>query len=87
VLTVLAAVALWPIRWLRWPATVWATLIVVSTVTTGIHYTIDVLGGLGLAVTAHAGAKVLCRDQPLAWLKSLGRLSSRCRLPLATTLR
>jgi len=87
VLTVLAAVALWPIRWLRWPAAVWAALIVVSTVTTGIHYTIDVLGGLGLAVTAHAGAKVLCRDQPLAWLRPFGRLSSRRRLPLATTLR
>ncbi len=79
VLTVLAAVALWPIRWLRWPATVWAALIVISTVTTGIHYTIDVLGGLGLAVTAHAGAKLLCRDQPLAWPARLSRLSPSLR--------
>lgn len=83
VLTVLAAVTLWPIRWLRWPATIWAALIVVSTVTTGIHYTIDVLGGLGLAVTAHSGAKVLCGDRPLAWPNHLRRLcsSSRCTLP------
>ncbi len=87
VLTVLAAVALWPIRWLRWPATIWAALIVISTVTTGIHYSIDVLGGLGVAVTAHAGAKVLCRDKPLAWPAWLRRLSTRGRFALPAKYR
>jgi membrane-associated phospholipid phosphatase len=61
VLTVLAAAALWPLRRLRWPVTIWAALIVVSTVTTGIHYTVDVLGGLAIAAVAHRGALVYSR--------------------------
>lgn len=61
VLTVLAAIALKPIRYVGWPAMVWAALIVVSTVTTGIHYTIDVFGGLAVAAIALVGARVYLR--------------------------
>lgn len=61
VLTVLAAAALWPIRYLRWLTSGWAALIVVSTVTTGIHYTTDVLGGFLVALIAYAGAKAFLR--------------------------
>lgn len=61
VLTVLAAVALWPFRWLRWPVVVWAALIVASTVTTGIHYSVDVLAGLAVASVAHCGALAYSR--------------------------
>ena len=43
---VLSAAALWRWRWLRVPATVLAILIVVSTLTTGWHYALDVLAGL-----------------------------------------
>jgi len=46
ILAVLAAAALWPIRYVRWPTALLACLIVVSTVTTGSHYVVDVLGGL-----------------------------------------
>ncbi len=49
---VLAAAALWPVRPLRVPATVVATLIVASTITTGWHYACDVLGGLGIAAVS-----------------------------------
>lgn len=61
VLTVLAAVALWPVRYLRWITTVWAALIVVSTVTTGIHYLIDVFGGLAVAGIAYGCARAYLR--------------------------
>ena len=57
VLTVLAAAALWPFPYLRWLTSIWATLIVVSTVTTGIHYFVDVVGGVLLAGIAYATAK------------------------------
>src|SRR5262249_55436 len=56
-LAVLAAAALWPVRYLRWPAAVLAALIVVSTVTTGWHYVSDVLGGLALAALSLAVAR------------------------------
>jgi len=56
-LAVLAAAALWPVRYLRWPATVLAALIVVSTVTTGWHYVSDVLGGLLLSTASLAVAR------------------------------
>ncbi|REK19538.1 MAG: phosphatase PAP2 family protein [Planctomycetota bacterium] len=61
VLTVLAAAALWPFRWLRWPTVAWATLIVISTITTGIHYSIDVVGGLLVAGVALAAARAYSR--------------------------
>lgn len=48
-LAVLAAYALWSIPHVRWPASGLATLIVVSTVTSGTHYLIDVWGGLLVA--------------------------------------
>ena len=41
-----SASAFWDWRWLRAPATVLAILIVVSTLTTGWHYALDVLAGL-----------------------------------------
>jgi hypothetical protein len=61
VLAVLAAFALWPIRRVRWPAAVLAGLIVISTVTTGWHYTADVVAGLVIAALACAAAKGFTR--------------------------
>jgi len=46
ILAVLAAAALWPISYVRWPAALLAVLIVISTVTTGTHYVADVVAGL-----------------------------------------
>jgi membrane-associated phospholipid phosphatase len=47
-LAILAATALWPISYVRWPAAILAVLIVISTVTTGTHYVTDVIAGLAL---------------------------------------
>ena len=49
---VLAAHTLWGFRWLRIPAAVLAGLIIVSTMTLGWHYFIDVLAGLIVASAA-----------------------------------
>ncbi len=57
ILAVLTAVALWPVRFLRWPSAVLAMLIVLSTVTTGWHYLSDVLGGLVLTAASLAVAR------------------------------
>ncbi len=45
----LSAQALWPFRWLRYPAIILAALIVVSTMTIGWHYGVDVIAGVLLA--------------------------------------
>jgi membrane-associated phospholipid phosphatase len=54
VLAILSAFALGSIRSLRAPAWILAILICVSTVLTGWHYGIDVLGGLAVAVVSIA---------------------------------
>jgi membrane-associated phospholipid phosphatase len=56
---ILSAWALRPIRWLRIPAMILAVLIVISTVTTGWHYSVDVLGGIVLAAVAIYCSKAL----------------------------
>jgi len=87
VLTALAAAALWPLRWVRWPAAIWAALIIASTVTIGIHYAIDVVGGLGLAVVAHAGARAYIRLEQQAWTFSFRRNRRLAGTPPAETFR
>jgi membrane-associated phospholipid phosphatase len=47
---ILTAIALWHSRWLRFPAAVLAMLMCISTVTTGWHYVIDVIGGATVAI-------------------------------------
>jgi membrane-associated phospholipid phosphatase len=39
-------------RWLRYPAAILAILMCISTVTTGWHYVVDVIGGLAVAIFA-----------------------------------
>jgi membrane-associated phospholipid phosphatase len=67
VLTVLAAAALWPMRPLRWPVALWAGLIIVSTVATGIHYASDVVGGLLVARLTFAGGQLYLRLETGNW--------------------
>lgn len=47
---IVSAQALYVFRWLRYPAIVIATLITISTVTTGWHYGIDVIAGIAMVV-------------------------------------
>jgi membrane-associated phospholipid phosphatase len=51
---ILTAISLWHSRWLRIPAAAIATLMCISTLTTGWHYVIDVLGGVVVAIIAQA---------------------------------
>lgn len=48
----LSVQALWGLRLLRVPAAIFAAVIIISTVTTGNHYVVDVLGGMVVAVVA-----------------------------------
>jgi membrane-associated phospholipid phosphatase len=57
ILALLAAFALWKIPYVRWPAALLALAIIVSTMTTGWHYLVDVIAGILLALIACAGAK------------------------------
>jgi len=56
---VVSAYALRAFRWLRTPAIIVASLIVISTVTTGWHYAVDVIAGLALAAGCIAMANVI----------------------------
>lgn len=47
---IVSAQALYPFRYLRYPALVVACLITISTVTTGWHYGVDVLAGIAMVV-------------------------------------
>lgn len=60
----LSAVALWPFPVLRAPAVILAALIIASTVTTGWHYSVDVLAGLILATVS-----VICADVSISRLR------------------
>jgi membrane-associated phospholipid phosphatase len=57
VLALLAAFALWPVPYVRWPAALLAALIVLSTLTTGWHYLSDVVAGVLVTTVACALAK------------------------------
>ena len=60
-LAILSAVALWSIRPLRIPATVIAAFVTFSTLATGWHYVIDVVGGVVLALISVGIAKWFTR--------------------------
>ena len=59
VLTLLSAAALWPYRKLRLALAGLCAAICVSTVTTGWHYVIDLVGGLAVTLAAQPAANAL----------------------------
>ncbi len=64
ILAVLSVIALWNIRWIRWFAFTLGMMICVSTVTTGWHYGIDVIGGLAVTYLAQGIACLAIRPVP-----------------------
>lgn len=60
---VLSAQALGTFRWVRIPAILLAVLVVISTLTTGWHYGVDVLAGLVLAGISMVLAAVVTKGQ------------------------
>jgi membrane-associated phospholipid phosphatase len=58
---ILFAVALWGFRSLRIPTALVSGMVILSTVTTGWHYFVDVLGGILLAIISVVLAKGLTR--------------------------
>jgi membrane-associated phospholipid phosphatase len=53
---VLSAIALWGFRRIRWITAAFAAAVCVTTVTTGWHYAIDVIGGLAVVPVSQAMA-------------------------------
>ncbi len=64
ILAVLSVIALWNLRWLRWPAFAFGTAICISTMTTGWHYAIDVIGGLAVTYLVYILARLVLRPVP-----------------------
>jgi membrane-associated phospholipid phosphatase len=58
---VLSAVALTRVRVVRWLAAVWAAAIILSCVTTGWHYFVDLLGGLMFSLLTIIAARMIIR--------------------------
>ena len=56
---VLYAWALWDYRWLRIPVSIYACLLIGSTMTTGSHFFVDVATGIGVAVVSIHLAKAV----------------------------
>lgn len=73
VLAVLSVVAMWNVRWARWSTFALATLICVSTITTGWHYLIDVIGGLAVTFLAQALANLVLESVPSAIVSDVAR--------------
>lgn len=69
VLAVLALIALWRVPWARWLGLMISVLICASTITTGWHYGIDVLGGLAVTFAAQWTA---CFMMPAAFRPAKG---------------
>ncbi len=61
--TVLLAWVLWEFRWLRLPVVILGASIIASTVPTGSHYVIDVIGGLIVSAISIAFAESRNRER------------------------
>lgn len=64
ILAVLSLIALWNVRWARWFVLVLCVLICISTLSTGWHYLIDVIGGLAVTYLSQTIANVALKTKP-----------------------
>ena len=84
VLAVLSILSLWCIRWARWIVFAVGVMVCISTITTGWHYGIDVIGGLAVTcvscVVADNLMDVTRNDKPVTVAVSLWKKARR-RLP------
>jgi membrane-associated phospholipid phosphatase len=55
---------MWNVRWARWFVFTLCILICISTITTGWHYLIDVIGGLAVTYLAQTIAVRVLEDKP-----------------------
>jgi len=69
------AAALWGFRWLRIPVALVSGMVILSTMTTGWHYFVDVLGGIALAVISIVLAKRLTQRMETIRYGRFGRLA------------
>jgi len=69
------AAALWGFRWLRIPVALVSGMVILSTMTTGWHYFVDVLGGIALAVISIVLAKRLTQRMETIRYSRSGRLA------------
>jgi membrane-associated phospholipid phosphatase len=72
ILAFLSAAALYHVRFVRWPAVVLAGLIIISTVTTGTHYVIDVVAGIAVALLSILASKAYSRTEQVMEERSAG---------------
>ena len=61
ILAILAAIALWDVRKARWVGLALCIAVCIATVTTGWHYTVDVLAGIAVALTCYRASAWLVR--------------------------
>ncbi|WP_412774500.1 phosphatase PAP2 family protein [Nitrobacter sp.] len=54
--------ALWPIKWVRWPAVLLNVAIISTTPVSGAHYAVDVIAGALLVVPVIVLSRKLCED-------------------------
>jgi membrane-associated phospholipid phosphatase len=83
ILALLAAIALWQVRGFRWASAIWASMIVVSTVTTGWHYVVDILAGVAVVGISAVGAKAYTAIEVYWTTERAIAVRMRRRTPLA----
>ncbi len=79
-LGVIFALALWPVRLLRWPSLALNLTMIAATPIDGGHYFVDLICGTLIAVLAFAAAHALCRREPVRADPLLGSMASGFRV-------
>jgi membrane-associated phospholipid phosphatase len=77
ILAMLAGLALRSVPYVRWVGLGWACLIILSTLTTGTHYVVDVVAGLGIGWICVLGGKAF------SWFEAR---CSKCVVPQSASV-